>query len=320
LKKTNETNETNEKTETTETTKVNKVNKEVNNKINQVNESKRENDNGKIKMINKSDRIVWKGGTMLYPLPVVLITCGDESMGYNIFTVAWTGILSTNPPLCYISVRPERHSYNIIKKTGSFAINLTNKDLLYATDYCGVKSGRDTDKFAELKLELVKSNSIDAPSLKISPLVLECKVKDIQCFGSHDAFIADIVSITAKKDLVNSVSDSLDLFKAEMITYCHGKYYYLGNQAGKFGYSVEKSLQNTNLEPVKLSELNISAVIDKTQKSGMTKKADKTSKSKTTKSKTSKSKIFLGNKKNTDSTHLIKKPKAIHRKGKKNDN
>ena len=140
-------------------------------------------------------KVQWKGGTFIYPIPAVMVSCGtmEES---NIITVAWTGILNTNPAMCYISVRPERYSHDIIKENGEFAINLTTKQLAYATDWCGVKSGRDVDKFREMKLTKEIANVIKAPLIKESPVSVECKVKEIVPLGSHDMFVAEIVAVT----------------------------------------------------------------------------------------------------------------------------
>ena len=132
----------------------------------------------------------WKPGTLIYPLPALLISCGNTEENYNLLTVSWAGTLCTNPPMCYISVRPERHSYPIIKETGEFVINLTTEALAYATDWCGVKSGKDFQKFKEMKLTPVAGAVVKAPLVKESPLNIECKVKEIVPLGSHDMFIA----------------------------------------------------------------------------------------------------------------------------------
>ena len=144
----------------------------------------------------------WKSGTFIYPIPAVMVTCGDMEKS-NIITVAWTGILNTNPAKVYISVRPERYSHNIIKETGEFAINLTNSELVYATDWCGVKSGAKVDKFKEMKLNKEKLNHINCPGIKESPVTIECKVSEIREMGSHDMFIADVLSIDADNQYID---------------------------------------------------------------------------------------------------------------------
>ena len=183
-------------------------------------------------------KVQWKGGTFIYPIPAVMVSCGtmEES---NIITVAWTGILNTNPAMCYISVRPERYSHDIIKKNGEFAINLTTRQLAYATDWCGVKSGRDVDKFKEMKLTKEKANIISAPLIKESPVSVECKVKEIVPLGSHDMFIAEIVAIDADEKYIDE-KGAFDISKCDLIAYANGGYYPLESKIGKFGYSVQK--------------------------------------------------------------------------------
>lgn len=183
-------------------------------------------------------KVQWKGGTFIYPIPAVMVSCGtmEES---NIITVAWTGILNTNPAMCYISVRPERYSHDIIKKNGEFAINLTNRQLAYATDWCGVKSGRDVDKFKEMKLTKEKANIISVPLIKESPVSVECKVKEIVPLGSHDMFVAEIVAIDADEKYIDE-KGAFDISKCDLIAYANGGYYPLESKIGKFGYSVQK--------------------------------------------------------------------------------
>lgn len=183
-------------------------------------------------------KVQWKGGTFIYPIPAVMVSCGtmEES---NIITVAWTGILNTNPAMCYISVRPERYSHNIIKENGEFAINLTTKQLAYATDWCGVKSGRDVDKFKEMKLTKEKANIISVPLIKESPVSVECKVKEIVPLGSHDMFVAEIVAIDADEKYIDE-KGAFDISKCDLIAYANGGYYPLESKIGKFGYSVQK--------------------------------------------------------------------------------
>ena len=165
--------------------------------------------------------------------------CCVDMDNSNIITVAWTGILNTNPAMCYISVRPERYSHNIIKENGEFAINLTTRQLAYATDWCGVKSGRDVDKFKEMKLTKEKANIISVPLIKESPVSVECKVKEIVPLGSHDMFVAEIVAIDADEKYIDE-NGAFDISKCNLIAYSNGHYYSLGKKIGKFGYSVQK--------------------------------------------------------------------------------
>lgn len=190
-------------------------------------------------MTNKS-HVSWKPGTMIYPLPAALISCGNTPDNYNLFTVSWLGTICSNPPMCYISVRPERHSYQLIKESGEFVINLTNEAMAFATDWCGVRSGRDYDKFSKMKLTPVKAEILDAPIIKEAPLCIECKVKEIIPLGSHDMFIADVVNIQADKQYIDPETDTFDLAKAKLIAYSHGHYYKLGEEIGKFGWTVKK--------------------------------------------------------------------------------
>ena len=182
----------------------------------------------------------WKPGTMIYPLPAVLISCGDNEQEYNLFTVAWTGTVCTNPPMCYISVRPERHSYEIIKRTGEFVINLTTASLARATDWCGVRSGRDYDKFAEMGLTAESAAVVKAPIVAESPVSIECRVQQIVPLGSHDMFIADVVNVLVDEDYINPETGKLELERADMIAYSHGEYFRLGKAIGHFGWSVRK--------------------------------------------------------------------------------
>lgn len=183
-------------------------------------------------------RAIWKQGTFIYPLPVVMVSCGTMEKS-NIITVAWTGIINTDKPMCYISVRKERYSHDIIKDTKEFVINLTNKDLAYATDWCGVKTGAKVDKFQEMKLTKEKAKFVKCPLIKESPVSIECKVKEIRELGSHDMFLAEILSIDADEKYIDE-KGAFDITKCNLITYANGKYFTLGKQVGKFGYSVAK--------------------------------------------------------------------------------
>lgn len=185
-------------------------------------------------------KVSWKPGTMIYPLPALMVSCGSDESNYNILTVAWTGTVCTNPPVCYISLRPERHSYEIIKRTGEFVLNLTTRALARATDWCGVRSGRDFNKFSEMHLTPIKGEVVSAPVIAQSPLNIECKVRQIVPLGSHDMFIADVVNVQADDSLIDLKTGHFDLEKAQLIAYSHGQYYELGRRIGKFGWSVER--------------------------------------------------------------------------------
>ena len=177
---------------------------------------------------------------MLYPLPAVMISCGSSPEEYNIFTVSWTGTICTDPAMCYISVRPSRHSYDIIRKNGEYVLNLTTKKLAYAADWCGVRSGADYDKFTEMGLTPGKASVINAPTIIESPVNIECVVKEIKELGTHHMFISQVVAIQAEKELIDESTGLFRLNDSGLICYSHGKYYELGEYAGKFGFSVEK--------------------------------------------------------------------------------
>lgn len=185
----------------------------------------------------------WKPGTMIYPLPAVLVSCGTCPDEYNLITVAWTGTLCTNPPMCYIALRPERHSYAIIRRSMEFVINLTGSDLARATDWCGVRSGRDYRKFDEMGLTPGACTVVSAPLVEEAPLNIECRVKEILSLGSHDLFIADVVNVRADTRYLDSRTGRFDLAAASPLVYVHGHYYELGREIGKFGWSVEKKKQ-----------------------------------------------------------------------------
>ncbi|MEG1119044.1 MAG: flavin reductase family protein [Bacteroidales bacterium] len=182
----------------------------------------------------------WKPGNMIYPLPAVLVSCGSTPSEYSILTVSWVGTLCTNPPMCYIAVRPERNSYPIIKKNMEFVINLTTSDMAYATDWCGVCSGRDHNKFEEMKLTPGKSELVLAPIIEESPVSIECCVKEIIPLGSHHVFIAEVVNVQADDRYLNSDTGTFDLSESNPLVYLHGGYFELGKKIGKFGWSVEK--------------------------------------------------------------------------------
>lgn len=184
-------------------------------------------------------KIEFKPGTMLNPVPAVMVSCGDGEIK-NIITIAWTGIINSQPPMTYISVRKERYSHDIIKKTGEFVINLTTEKLAFATDYCGVRSGRDVDKFKTQNLTAMASKVVNCPSIGESPVNIECKVTEIKELGSHDMFMAKIVGVSVEEELMDS-SGRLCLDEAGLIAYNHGHYFPLAkSELGRFGYSVMK--------------------------------------------------------------------------------
>ena len=182
----------------------------------------------------------WKPGTVLYPVPAVLVSCGATPEEYNLLTVAWTGTVCTNPPMCSISVRPERHSYGIIRRTGEFVINLTTRRLARATDWCGVRSGRDCDKFREMGLTPVAAEAVAAPLLAESPVNIECRVRQVVPLGSHDLFIAEVVGVQVDEELIDPATGRFCLERAAPIVYSHGEYFTLGEALGHFGWSVRK--------------------------------------------------------------------------------
>ena len=183
-------------------------------------------------------KVTWKPGTFLYPLPAAMVSCGDMENA-NIITVAWTGILNTDPAMVYISVRPSRHSYSIIKENGEFVINLTTKELAYATDWCGVKTGAKVDKFKEMKLKKEQGKFVKCPMIKESPVSVECKVKEIRELGTHHMFVAEVLAINADEKYIDE-KGAFDISKCDLIAYSNGKYYSLGKKIGKFGFSVQK--------------------------------------------------------------------------------
>lgn len=176
---------------------------------------------------------------MLYPVPAVLVTVADKEGNPNIFTVAWTGTICSDPPMVSISVRPSRYSHRMIEETGEFVVNLTTRGLAFATDYCGVKSGRDTDKFRDMRLNLLPGEVVKAPLLKESPVNIECCVKQALRLGSHDMFLAQVASVHAQEAYMDG-KGRFRLDKAQPIAYSHGGYYLLGEKLGTFGYSVRK--------------------------------------------------------------------------------
>lgn len=181
----------------------------------------------------------WRPGNMLYPLPVVMVSCQRAEEKPNIITLAWAGTVCSDPAMVSISIRRERYSYDIVKETGEFVINLVTEALAHATDYCGVKSGRDTDKYKEMKLTPLASQNIKAPGISESPVNIECKVKEIIPLGTHDMFIGEVVGVTIDDKYMNE-NGKFELNNTGLVTYSHGEYFLLGKKLGKFGYSVEK--------------------------------------------------------------------------------
>lgn len=184
-------------------------------------------------------KVMWKPGTFLYPLPVVMVSCGTMAES-NIITVAWTGIMNTDPAMVYISVRPTRYSYNIIKECGEFVINLTTEKLAYATDWCGVKTGAKVDKFKEMHLTKEPAKFVKSPMIKESPVSVECRVKEIKELGTHHMFIAEVLGINADEKYIDE-KGAFDISKCDLIAYSNGNYYSLDKKIGKFGFSVQKN-------------------------------------------------------------------------------
>ena len=187
----------------------------------------------------------FKPGNMLYPLPAVMVSVASKTGEKNIITVSWAGTICSDPPMVSISVRPNRHSYHMIEETGEFVINLTTKDLTFATDYCGVVSGRDVDKFEKLGLTPLNGKVVSAPLIEESPVNIECRVKQKIPLGTHDMFLADVVAVTVDDKYMNE-KDSFNLQAADPIVYSHGGYFTLDKEVGRFGYSVRKKTPKKN--------------------------------------------------------------------------
>ncbi|MEA4984694.1 FMN reductase (NADH) RutF [bioreactor metagenome] len=190
--------------------------------------------------MNEKSHVSWKPGTLIYPLPAALVSCGKTPDEYNVLTISWLGTLCSSPPMCYVSVRRERKSYEIIKANGEFVINLTNEALAFAADWCGVRSGRDYNKFKEMNLTPVMAEKVNAPIIKEAPLCIECRIKEIITLGTHDMFISEVINIQADKQYIDPETQSFDMAKAKLIAYSHGHYYKLGEEIGKFGWTVKK--------------------------------------------------------------------------------
>ena len=181
----------------------------------------------------------WKPGNMLNPVPAVMVSVADKKGNNNIITVAWAGTICTNPPMLSISVRPERHSYNIIKETGEFVVNLTTEELAFACDYCGVTSGRDVNKYEKLNLTPLKMQNVNAPGIAESPVNIECKIREIKELGSHHMFIADVVGVTVDDKYMDE-KNKFNINETGLVMYSHGEYFAMGEKLGKFGYSIQK--------------------------------------------------------------------------------
>ena len=188
---------------------------------------------------NINGKELWKPGNMLYPIPAVMVSCQREGEKPNIITVAWAGNVCSSPAMLSISVRKERYSYAILKETGEFVVNLTNRKLAAATDWCGVRSGKDYDKFKEMHLTPLESRFVSAPGIAESPVNIECKVRNVLELGSHDMFVAEVMGVTVDEKLLDN-KGKFDLRAADLISYSHGEYFTLGEKIGKFGYSVVK--------------------------------------------------------------------------------
>ena len=189
--------------------------------------------------MNKKQR--WRAGTMISPVPAVMVSCGRVDGEKNIITIAWTGTICSEPAMCYISVRKERHSYQMIKESGEFVINLTTEALARATDWCCVRSGKDFDKFAYCGLTAECCDHIAAPAIAESPVNIECRVKQIIELGSHDMFIAEVLGVMVDESLLDPERGKLDLSRAKLLGYAHGEYYALGEKLGTFGWTVKGS-------------------------------------------------------------------------------
>ena len=200
-------------------------------------------------MTRKIKKLLWKPGTMLYPLPAVLVSCGEYGGIQNILTIGWTGVVCSDPAMCSISVRPERYSYELIRQRGEFAINLTTVAMARAVDWCGVKSGREFDKFKEMKLSAVPAEFIKVPLIGESTVNLECRVREMRKLGTHHMFIAEILAVHADPAYFDPKSGFFDLAAAGPLCYCHGHYYRLGKHIGKFGFSVEKKRKKRRPAP-----------------------------------------------------------------------
>ncbi len=190
--------------------------------------------------MKKEGKRLLRAGNMLNPSPVVMVSCGSTLDEYNIITIAWTGTVCSDPPMCFISVRPERHSYQLIRESGEFVINLVSRELAPIADWCGVRSGKKYNKFLETGLTPVHGSRVSAPLIAEAPVNIECKVTQVIPLGTHDMFLAEVVAVHANEKLFNHKTDALELQRANLVSYSHGHYYDLGKIIGKFGFSVER--------------------------------------------------------------------------------
>lgn len=190
--------------------------------------------------MKKEGKRLLRAGNMLNPSPVVMVSCGSTLDEYNIITIAWTGTVCSDPPMCFISVRPERHSYQLIRESGEFVINLVSRELAPIADWCGVRSGKKYNKFLETGLTPVHGSRVSAPLIDEAPVNIECKVTQVIPLGTHDMFLAEVVAVHANEKLFNHKTDALELQRANLVSYSHGHYYDLGKIIGKFGFSVER--------------------------------------------------------------------------------
>ena len=182
----------------------------------------------------------WRPGTMIYPLPAIMVSCGSSPNEQNVFTASWVGTICSDPAMCYVSIRPERHSYDIVKRNMEFTLNLTTEELARATDWCGVRSGRDYNKFVEMNLTPQPGVKVRAPYIKESPISIECRVKEIIKLGTHDMFIADVLNVIADERFIDPETGAFDMKKAGLLVYAHGGYYTMGELIGTFGWTVKK--------------------------------------------------------------------------------
>jgi flavin reductase (DIM6/NTAB) family NADH-FMN oxidoreductase RutF len=196
-------------------------------------------------------KVDWKPGTMIYPLPAVMVSLGETPEEQNIITIAWTGTICSDPPMCYISVRPERHSHALLDRTREFVINLTTQKLAFATDWCGVRSGRNFHKFEEMHLTPGPASKVRAPIIEEAPINIECRVVEIKRLGTHDMFIAEVVNVKADEQYIKPRTGAFDLAGAEPLVFAHGGYYGLGRKIGKFGFSVQKKRSKRAGGPVR---------------------------------------------------------------------
>ena len=186
-------------------------------------------------------KISWRPGTQIYPLPAVLVTCGDNKENWNLLTIAWTGTICSDPPMCYISVRPERASYPLLIENMEFTINLTTKQMAWATDWAGVRSAKNFNKWKETGLTPIEGEKVSSPTILESPLSIECRVKEIIHLGTHDMFIADVINVRADSRFIEKETGKFKMEDAQLLVYAHGFYYSMGDLIGRFGFSVKKN-------------------------------------------------------------------------------